>query len=212
MTPSLFLYGGPTYPPLLNPHPYPQFPILIRQRSPFTPPPWITTDDRLRGGSSRSSLTALPHNAARFAGHLDTTTLGGAGFASQFSPGSNEKREELSSDSQTGDPWDLLPYAGLEITLGDGGDGKKYTLVLKDATPPPGGSEGVDENQASVSFEADFVAGNGVGSVWLPWGEFKATYRGKPVEGGQLKREDVRRVGLMMRRYARCFSFPFVRD
>ena len=39
--------------------------------------------------------------------------------------------------------------------------------------------------------------------VWVPWEQFRATYRGKEIEedAGNLKTEGVRRVGIMMRRH-----------
>lgn len=46
---------------------------------------WIPVDDRVRGGSSQSHFTIVNDTSflARFSGELDTSTLGGAGFASR---------------------------------------------------------------------------------------------------------------------------------
>lgn len=124
-------------------------------------------------------------------------------------------------------PWDLTPYAGLSISLGPartqfdvGGVKKKFTLILKDdSTSSLNGSEGTKQ-EASISWEAQFEVpvgddGNG-GEVWLPWGVFDLTYRGRPVkdDGRKLEREKVRQIGIMMRRYVmllsfRIFSSPF---
>ncbi|GAA5838103.1 hypothetical protein JCM11251_004707 [Rhodosporidiobolus azoricus] len=46
-------------------------------------PAFTAVDDRIRGGSSISHFTVGADNLGRFHGHLDITTLGGAGFASQ---------------------------------------------------------------------------------------------------------------------------------
>lgn len=183
---------------------------------PFLPPPWTTTDDRLRNGTSESFLTALPNNGALFYGHVDPATLGGAGFASQYSPTITSFHHdtapaiEVSNDSyqvKGGDaPWDLTAYAGLEIRLGRG-DGRYYTLILKDAK---NGGEA-----AGFNWEAEFLANNRLKEdddenceeqeeksqgLWLPWRVFKATFRGRESKGGErLDTSNITRVGIMMR-------------
>lgn len=180
---------------------------LFGVSTPFLPPPWTTTDDRVRGGSSISHLTALPNNCARFHGHLDTSTLGGAGFASQFSP------LEVPSNPETNESkgsWDLSTYNGIEVAVGNG-DGKTYTLILKDELRDEKREDG--REKAGVNWEVEFEAGSGEEGgekegdknngtrIWVPWGEFKATFRGKEKkDAGNLKTGEVRRVGLMMRR------------
>ncbi|KAI9363480.1 complex I intermediate-associated protein 30-domain-containing protein [Zopfochytrium polystomum] len=63
---------------------------------------WSAVDDRVRGGASESRLTPLPNNVAvTFSGTLNTTVLGGAGFASQ---------RTLAACNLTG-------YAGIEIVV-----------------------------------------------------------------------------------------------
>lgn len=117
-------------------------------------------------------------------------------------------------------PWDLTPYAGLSISLGPartqfdvGGVKKKFTLILKDdsTSSPLNGSESTKQ-EASISWEAQFEVpagddGKG-GEVWLPWGVFDLTYRGRPVkdDGRKLEREKVRQIGIMMRRYVMLLS------
>lgn len=70
-----------------------------------------------------------------FVGHLDTQTLGGAGLAAQFSP------------IGEGEGWDLTGYDGMEVRVGEqkDGDGKGYTLVVKDASSKGGDEYGVGE-------------------------------------------------------------------
>ncbi|KAK0509542.1 hypothetical protein JMJ35_007936 [Cladonia borealis] len=184
---------------VLSPH------ILFGSSKPFVPPAWTTTDDRIRGGASISHLDPLPNNCARFYGHLDTSTLGGAGFASQFSP------EDGS--------WDLSAYDGIELEFQEG-DGKVYTFILKDEEMSGKRDDG--REKAVISWEVEFRAGQreeeekeeGDGSeaikkeksaptrVWVPWEDFKATYRGKEKkDAGELKTGEVKRVGIMMRSY-----------
>lgn len=141
-----------------------------------------------------------------FAGHLDTQTLGGAGFAAQFSP------------TGEGERWDLTGYEGIEVrAVGQrDGDAKGYTLVLKDGSSVgedeygvgeesvdgDGDGDGKKRKEASLSWEVEFHVGKGeVVSVWLPWTEFKSTYRGRKVDGGgEWKGGQVTKVGFMMRR------------
>lgn len=180
--------------------------ILFGASKPWLPPPWTTTDDRVRGGASQSYLTALPNNCARFHGHLDTSTLGGAGFASQFSP----LEIAGSSEDEGKGSWDLSAFDGVEVAVGKG-DGKVYTLILKDELPAEKREDG--KEKAGVNWEVEFKAAGKGGEedgeekgekevkVWVPWEDFKATYRGKEKEdAGKLKTGEVRRVGLMMRR------------
>ena len=95
-----------------------------------------------------------------------------------------------------------------------------YTLILKDGETPGKRDDG--REKAGISWEVEFRAGQrkeaekeeGDGSetsereksfstrIWVPWEDFKATYRGKEKkDAGELKTGEVRRVGIMMRRY-----------
>ncbi|KAL3962657.1 hypothetical protein ACCO45_004180 [Purpureocillium lilacinum] len=147
---------------------------------------WETSDDRVRGGASQSHLTVENPERARFHGHLDTTALGGAGFASQHSIG------DLSLD--------LRDYEGIIVAIAgpDHADGKRYALTLKDNLPPPRDD---GREQSGVSWEAEFVAKK-PGDVKLRWEDFKPTYRGKPKHDAEpLNLGDIKRVGLMMRSF-----------
>ncbi|UNI18168.1 hypothetical protein JDV02_004452 [Purpureocillium takamizusanense] len=147
---------------------------------------WETSDDRVRGGASQSHLTVDNPERARFHGHLDTTALGGAGFASQHSIG------ELALD--------LRDYEGIIVAVAgpDEADGKRYALTLKDSLPPPRDD---GREQSGVSWEAEFVAKK-PGDVKLRWDDFKPTYRGRPKHDAEpLNLGDIKRVGLMMRSF-----------
>ena len=97
--------------------------------------------------------------------------------------------------------WDLSAYDGIEIAYSKG-DGKVYTFILKDDVGHGNRTDG--REMASVSWEVDFKAQEDGGTVWKPWREFKAFYRGKEKDdAGQMKTRQVERVGLMMRRFAR---------
>ena len=106
------------------------------------------------------------------------------------------------------------------------GDGKVYTLILKDEKAAGKREDG--REKAGMNWEVDFMVGRkeasgGAGiegrekgekesavvdddvgtttTIWVPWEDFKATYRGKEKEdAGELKRGEVRKVGFMMRR------------
>ncbi|GAB0135023.1 hypothetical protein EsDP_00003375 [Epichloe bromicola] len=152
---------------------------------PWTSNAWVTTDDRVRGGASHSYLSVDHPDRARFHGHLDTSTLGGAGFASQHSLG------ELHLN--------LKDYDGIVVSIKgpEKADGKRYALTLKNDLAPPTRD---GREQSSVSWEAQFVAEK-PGDVKLSWDKFKATYRGREKRDAVLDLKDIKRVGLMMRSF-----------
>ncbi|KAK8097991.1 uncharacterized protein PG998_013477 [Apiospora kogelbergensis] len=120
--------------------------FLFGGDAPWSAEAWTASDDRVRGGKSQSYLEC-PASAdkAVFRGTLDITALGGAGFASQ-----------RTVDLAARPAWDVSAYDGLRLkVLREGGDGKKYTLTLKDSVLPkrPDGRE-----QSTVSWEYDFVS------------------------------------------------------
>ncbi|KAI1132792.1 CIA30-domain-containing protein [Nemania abortiva] len=162
-----------------KPHAY-----LFGGDKPWLAESWVASDDRVRGGKSQSYLDYKPGSkgTVRFHGELDITALGGAGFASQRSP-----------DSQ---PWDLSDFEGLHLAIGDG-DGKKYTLIVKDEILPkrPDGRE-----QSTVSWEYDFIGKET--QLDIPWHDLKPTYRGKPEPDAKpLDLANIRRVSIMMRSF-----------
>lgn len=104
--------------------------------------------------------------------------------------------------------------------MGKKGDGKVYTLILKDEVSA-GKREEDGREKAGINWEVDCRVGkeeggsgadsreegeesagdDDVSRIWVPWGEFKATYRGKDKkDAGELKTGEIRRIGLMMRR------------
>ncbi|CAI6239563.1 unnamed protein product [Periconia digitata] len=130
--------------------------------------------------------------SARFHGNLDITTLGGAGFASQ----------RTTTEDNT---WDLSKYDGILLQIGKS-DGKRYTFIIKDKLLPKNPENG--REQSTTSWEYDFEAGAGestsgeTSSIYIPWSEFKATYRGKEKkDAGKLAKENVKRFSIMMRSF-----------
>ncbi|KAK2613051.1 hypothetical protein QQS21_000980 [Conoideocrella luteorostrata] len=147
---------------------------------------WVTSDDRVRGGASHSYLTVDSPDHARFHGHLDISTLGGAGFASQHSLG------ELHLN--------LKEYDGVVVSIRgpDKADGKRYAVTLKNDLLPPRDD---GREKSTVSWEAEFVADK-PGDVKLTWDAFKPTYRGREKKDApELDLKDVKRIGLMMRSF-----------
>ncbi|ORY67800.1 complex I intermediate-associated protein 30-domain-containing protein, partial [Pseudomassariella vexata] len=141
---------------------------------------WISSDDSVRGGGSFSNLTITPTNAI-FSGLLDSTTLGGAGFASQRTMGSLD--------------WNLADWDGLLLSVSLS-DGMKYTLTLKDVLP-------ADDSASSLLYETNFtVPSGGAEAVQLPWTDFVATLRGTTQTGAKaLDTSSVKRLSIMMRSY-----------
>ncbi|KAF7530438.1 hypothetical protein G7054_g9614 [Neopestalotiopsis clavispora] len=158
---------------------------------------WTSSDDRVRGGKSQSYLDCKPgQHAAVFRGTLDIKTLGGAGFASQ-----------RTTDDQG--PWDLSQGDGILLKV-RGGDSKKYTLTLKDGEELPKRPDG--REQSTVSWEYDFAAGgkDHNNKLFVPWSDFKPTYRGKPrPDAKPLDLKAVRRVSFMMRSFFGDQEGPF---
>ena len=126
--------------------------------------------------------------------------------------------------------WDLAAYDGLEISILEGGDRKRYTLTLKDDA---GTDEDVDVNaggrdsgdnddgdrdddqddqddqdarnkknpKSGISWEWTFTGKEG--TVFAAWDEFRAMYRGREMDrskGLELKTGRIQRFGVMMRR------------
>jgi hypothetical protein len=169
---------------------------------------WTSSDDRVRGGKSESHLDCHGSSAI-FHGTLDIKTLGGAGFASQRT-------------RDTSRSWDLSPGDGILLKLGEGDDdsfNKKYTLILKDEIleKRPDGRE-----QSTVSWEYDFAGPDssrdskkfgtdGHGYVhYVPWSEFKPTYRGKPKSDAKpLDLASIKRISIMMRSFFGEQEGPF---
>ncbi|KAJ5918242.1 hypothetical protein N7454_010617 [Penicillium verhagenii] len=160
----------------------------------WTQSDWTSSDDRVRGGASTSTLTCSPSSlTALFHGTLDITALGGAGFASQRTTGEDRT-------------WDLSSYDGIELVLDPRhADDKLYTLTLKDEIRPrrPDGRE-----QSSVSWEFDFRATRT--RIFVPWAEFRPTYRGRDKkDAGELDLGNVKRFGIMVRSFFGDQEGPF---
>ena len=168
---------------------------LTNSRRPWSSSDWTASDDRVRGGKSQSYLD-ISDSAARFHGHLDIKTLGGAGFASQ----------RTTAEDTT---LDLSGYDGILLDLGKS-DGKRYTFIIKDELLPRNPENG--REQATISWEYDFAVAEDAAQaessfVFIPWKELKATYRGKEKKGAKkLDTKSVKRFSIMMRRYVRVIQ------
>ncbi|KAI1453432.1 NADH:ubiquinone oxidoreductase complex I intermediate-associated protein 30 [Annulohypoxylon moriforme] len=154
---------------------------------------WCSSDDRVRGGKSKSYLECPPDsNIATFHGTLDIKVLKGAGFASQH----------------TVDPqnWDLVDYQGLRVGVG-AVDGMRYTLVLKDEVPVKRTPDVYDES--TVSWEFEFVPSTDE-EVSVRWKDFRPTYRGVPVQDTEpLRLDRIKRIGILMRSFFGAQEGPF---
>lgn len=155
---------------------------------------FTASDDRVRGGSSQSYLTpSVTLATARFSGNLNTTTLGGAGFASQRTVSTTKV-------------WDLSSYDGIEIKLLRG-DGKKYTLNLKTVIP-----EKMENGRdaSTVEYAYSFIAPLHTTKLFASWKEFEPYYRGKLMEDASpLDTSQIRCWSIMMRSFFETQSGPF---
>ena len=103
----------------------------------------------------------------------------------------------------------MSSYSGIEILLNPSeSDDKRYTFILKDQILPRNPDNG--REQSTVSWEYDFqlpVESTRDGEkrymkLYIPWNDFKATYRGK--EDKEAKSPDlssIKRLSIMTRRF-----------
>ena len=147
---------------------------------------FTASDDRVRGGSSVSHLeVSAALDTARFHGNLDTSTLGGAGFASQRT-------------TATDKVWDLRKYNGIEI-LYNKGDGKNYTLNIKTQIPEKMAN---GRDASTLEYAYSFKAGSESARIWAPWSEFRPFYRGRPKEDAPpLDTSKIMRFSIMLRSF-----------
>ncbi|PVG02699.1 CIA30-domain-containing protein [Serendipita vermifera] len=116
---------------------------------------WRQVDDSVRGGASYSEIKRWHHGSdhnqgsVMFQGHLDTSVLGGAGFASQ--------KFEFSSPLDLGS--DNLEDHTLRLTVHpiDRPDDspKDFCITLKSERPPPPSQP---KPRSQLTYEASFVA------------------------------------------------------
>ncbi|KAI9670600.1 MAG: hypothetical protein M1831_005820 [Alyxoria varia] len=115
---------------------------------------WTTTDDSLRGGSSRSHLQEAhlpqhPHQQiVRFYGCLDLQTLGGAGFASQ------------KCDVE----WDLSGYEGLCVEILKRKGAKDNDESEGDVGNKGGDEDGDDDDDEKTLSKSEFGDGDDIDS------------------------------------------------
>ncbi|UZJ51334.1 hypothetical protein CBS101457_000654 [Exobasidium rhododendri] len=183
---------------------------------------FTSVDDTVRGGSSTSSMTVKnSSDGIDFSGFLDTTTLGGAGFASQ-----------AYSKNGQGFPGSVIDgnkYCGLRLVVASpqsssadsrsgkdqAGGGKapvtRFVLNLK-PTIAPTRPDGRKESTVvyEYSFDASKSDKDGTMSILAEWNQFNATYRGRPADDAEpLDPSQVREWSIMARSNFAEQSGPF---
>lgn len=142
---------------------------------------WVSIDDRVMGGSSRSQMRALGGGVASFEGKLVTA---GGGFASvRVAPPNGVLSRGLAGATGV-----VLHSAGSDGRAG-------YKLVLKTDAAVDGVSY-----QASLSAATTELAKDG-GVVHIPFSAFQPSCRGRPVSAPPLRGEDVVQLGVMLSRF-----------
>ncbi|KAJ3286867.1 hypothetical protein HDU79_006144, partial [Rhizoclosmatium sp. JEL0117] len=118
------------------------------------PSTWDSVTDRVRGGISTATITTS-YDHATFSGLLDTSTLGGAGFASV--------RTNLTTT-------DFSAYSGLQITF-DKADGRTYALNLYNEL---GGRREDGRRESSIEFKYNIqtLASNDIQIFEAPFDAF----------------------------------------
>jgi hypothetical protein len=120
-------------------------------------------------------------DAVRFYGYLDTTTLGGAGFASQQYWFPN--------------PLDARRYRGIYLVVSKS-DGKRYSINLTEKYPE---NRGDGRNRSQINHKAPFIPKEG--TLYLLWEEFVPNFRGRPTDAPPLNLEHICGLNLMMQSY-----------
>ncbi|KAG8759516.1 hypothetical protein FRC14_005730 [Serendipita sp. 396] len=153
---------------------------------------WKQVDDSIRGGASKSFLVAWSggnndgkyKDAVSFHGHLDISTLGGAGFASQkyeFKHPLNWGEIDKSKSHLT---LLIIPPKASEKNVNRPSE---FVVTLKTTRPPPPSQP---KPRSQVTYESSFTAPTtqysspksfeGI-SVTLPLASFLPTYRGRAI-------------------------------
>lgn len=197
-------------------------------------------DDRVRGGSSQShaQLTAKDGQLL-FSGYLDTTTLGGAGFASQQYGASPAFPITLEPAAYKGLELRVIPQE-TKMDTESGSSSQQGTSTGSSSNSVPGGGRGPvtsyvfnvytsipqrrpdGRRESSIVYEYHFDVGSTAASpadgnnapethVYRPqWSDFKPTYRGKPKpDAGPLKPEEIKLWSIMARSDFGSQSGPF---
>lgn len=183
-------------------------PPALQPRKVWTASDFVSVDDRIRGGSSTSAMKDVDKGSSSedegtidFMGFLDTTTLGGAGFASQ-----------AYSQPLPGMPVNQTQYKGLRLCVrpvasasnpekkpstgkeganggsypgGGRGAVRSYTLNLKTQEPqrrPDGRRESQIVYEYKIVLPPDTAAPSPALTFDSRWQEFEPTYRGRPAE------------------------------
>jgi len=137
---------------------------------------WATVDDRVMGGSSRSTLRSYDDGESSFEG---TLVVANGGFASV--------RALLPASV----PRSWASSSGLMLTCASDGRSGYKVCVKADA-----GMDGV-MYQASLP-----VVSTEMTTVRLPWSAFKPTFRGMPVrDAAPIRGDQVQQLGFMLSRF-----------
>lgn len=193
---------------------------------------FTNVDDTVRGGSSTSKMTVVTSSAGcdeedvgsiDFSGFLDTTTLGGAGFASQSY-----------MNVIPGEPIDATSFEGLRLigrrlpldsdpgrantSYPGGGKGPVTSYVINLKTVAP--SYGPDgRRQSEVVYEWNIQLGDAkekaindgaLFDVRSSWTDFHPTYRGRPApDAPPLDPSKIKEWSIMARSDFGVSSLPF---
>ena len=226
-------YFGTT--PLFAPGPNPRAPAL-----PWRSDDFVAVDDRVRGGTSHSHTAIVQYPPISrgelvFSGFLDTTTLGGAGFASQAS--NTAFPVALNKDEFGGirlvvrkqPDWEE-PSPPSDGTIPGGGKGPVTSFVFEIKTEEP--KRRPDGRRESVivwewSFTVPQDDDDDVRDTCLnlaltdddfwvfdsTWADFKPMYRGRPVDrdtAGEFNPQNTHEWSFMARSNFQAQSGPFV--
>lgn len=131
---------------------------------------WVTMDDRVMGGTSRSQL-GYSRGKAHFRGEVRL----------------NENQLGFASVRSKNNAFDLKAFGGVLIRVR--GDGKNYRLNMK-----------TDRNHDGFLYQHVFETRNGQWmDIRIPFEEFSPFFRGRtPEDAASLEPEEIKSFGLMI--------------
>lgn len=186
------------------------------QLAPWVPSEWQEVSDRVRGGISVAHLDLINSSdrgsgGVRFHGTLDTSTLGGAGFASvAYRP---HEALKLPRSQFTAIYLELSPSIPADHV-------RRFTLALKNE-PLSRGPDGRQESTTSYEFEISLPETiNSTAdpqpkldqrvSVVVPFDELQPTYRGRPkTDAPKFNSSHLTELSIMCRSYFDQQTGPF---
>ncbi|KAJ3333716.1 hypothetical protein HDU76_004862 [Blyttiomyces sp. JEL0837] len=156
----------------------------------WKPSSWFNFDDSNHGGKSEIDWELTEdEKSMKFKGHVDVDPKEKRGFASVVSVRANSSQYSGSSPW-----WDLSAWSGIEVRVKKG-DGKRYSINLRNSAPSTNGKPAID-----YKFVFKTTAGKPSVHVAPTWSSFVPTLRGDAIpadEAPLLDPSHIRSISVM---------------